>query len=431
MAARGAALATLQLFEKGKIERVGDEVRRLRLEPREAALAADLVLGVVRNERFLDLVLEGFCTRGLPKDPRTRSALRMGAYQLLLQEGMPARAAVYETVALLQRDQAFVNAVLRRCSESMQDRPADPTKPETEVELSRSRCFVLKQPGLGGAKEPLALRHSLPDFLVARWRAAYGDLAAMRICAASSAPSVVFLRACNGIALDDLARELAQDGVRTAPSCHPLALRVESGAPFGSEAFRRGAFVVQDPTAIEAAEAVGAAPGMTILDLCAAPGTKATLLAERVRPDGVVFAYDPDEHRRKRIVENAARLGLHKTLRVIADPSEAPLADAVLADVPCSNTGVLQRRVEVRHRLLPTTFAEMAALQRGILDQATQRAKPSGIVVHSTCSIEAEENGDVARAAAAAHGLVTEAERQSLPEARVRDGGYFARMRRT
>jgi 16S rRNA (cytosine967-C5)-methyltransferase len=144
-----------------------------------------------------------------------------------------------------------------------------------------------------------------------------------------------------------------------------------------------------------------------------------------------VFAYDPDEQRRKRIVENAARLGLHKTLRVIADPSEAPLADAVLADVPCSNTGVLQRRVEVRHRLLPTTFAEMAALQRGILDQATQRAKPSGIVVHSTCSIEAEENGDVARAAAAAHGLVIEAERQSLPEARVRDGGYFARMRRT
>lgn len=431
MPARGAALATLQLFEKGRIGRVSEELQRRRLEPRDAALAADLALGVVRNQRLLDLVLEGFCTRGLPKDPRTRSALRMGAYQLLLQEGMPARAAVYETVELLQRDQAFVNAVLRRCSEAIQDRPADPTKPDTEIELSRTRSLVLLQPGLAASKEPLALRHSLPDFLVARWRRELGDVATTRVCAATSSQPAVFLRACNGIPRDDLAKELLRDGVRTESACHPLALRVESGAPFGSEAFRRGMFVAQDPTAIEAAEAVGAAPGMAVLDLCAAPGTKATLLAERVKPDGIVYAFDPDESRRKRIVENATRLSLHKWLRVIGDVAEAPQCDAVLADVPCSNTGVLHRRVEARHRLRPETFAAMVAIQRPILDLAAQKTKPGGVLVHSTCSIEREENGDLARAAAAAHGLCLEREQLSLPESRVRDGGYFARLVRS
>ncbi len=428
MPARAAALATLQLFEKGRIERVGEELQRRRLDPRNAALAADIALGVVRNQRLLDLVLESYCSRGLPKDPRTRSALRMGAYQLLLQAGMPARAAVYETVELLQRDQAFVNAVLRRCSEAIQDRPADATRPETEIELSRTRCLLLRVPGLSASKEPLALRHSLPDFLVARWREALGDIPTARVCAATSAQPAVFLRACNGIARDELARELLRDDVRTEPACHPLALRVEGGAPFGSEAFRRGLFVAQDPTAIEAAEAVGAAPGMAILDLCAAPGTKATLLAERVKPDGVVYAFDPDRTRRMRIVENAKRLSLQKTLRVIEDLSEAPQCDAVLADVPCSNTGVLQRRVEVRHRLRNETFAAMVAIQRPILDLAAQKAKPDGAIVHSTCSIEHEENADLARAVANAHGFVVEREQLSLPESRVRDGGYFARL---
>ena len=93
MAARGSALRVLQQFERGRIERIADELHKERLEPREAALAGDLANGVVRNERFLDFVLALFVTRGLPKDPKTRSALRMGAFQLLLIDGMPPRAA--------------------------------------------------------------------------------------------------------------------------------------------------------------------------------------------------------------------------------------------------------------------------------------------------------------------------------------------------
>lgn len=431
MAARGSALRVLQQFERGRIDRIADELHRERLEPREAALAGDLANGVVRNERFLDFVLALFVTRGLPKDPKTRSALRMGAFQLLLLDGMPPRAAVHETVELLQRDKAFVNAVLRRVSERVQDRPAYAGNPHTEIALSTTRTLVLPEPGLAREKEILATRHSLPDFLVARWRAQHGDLMAQQIAAAASVPPAMFLRACGGRTAADLARELDADAVRTTTCEHPRMLRVEGGAPFGSSAFQKGGFVVQDPTAVVAAEAVEAKPGMTIVDLCAAPGTKATLLAELVGKDGVVFAYDPDPKRRERIAENAARLSLQGTLRVVDQLKGLPAADAVLADVPCSNTGVLSRRVEVRRRLEEGTFAAMALLQQPILEQAVSLSKPGGAVVYSTCSIEPEENVQVVTEVAREHGLRIEREHLSLPKARTGDGGYYARLRQS
>ena len=383
----------------------------------------------MRNERFLDFVLALFVTRGLPKDPKTRSALRMGAFQLLLIDGMPPRAAVHETVELLQRDKAFVNAVLRRVSERVADKPAYAGNPHIEIALSSTRTLVLPEPGFAREKEPIATRHSLPDFLVARWREQHGDVLALQIAGAASVQPAMFLRACGGRSAAALARELEVAGVRTTSCDHPLMLRVEGGAPFGSGAFGKGAFVVQDPTAVLAAEAVEAKPSMTILDLCAAPGTKATLLAERVAPDGMVFAFDPDPKRRERITENAARLGLQQTLRVIDDLKNLPELDAVLADVPCSNTGVLSRRVEVRRRLEPTTFATMADVQRPILEQAVRLAKSGGVVVYSTCSIEPEENVDLATAVALEYGLAIERQNLTLPKARTCDGGYFARMR--
>ena len=200
-------------------------------------------------------------------------------------------------------------------------------------------------------------------------------------------------------------------------------------APFATEAFRRGAFVVQDPTALAAAEAVPCGPGDTVVDLCAAPGTKTTLLAERVRPRGRVFAFDPDPERRRRIADNVARLGLGDIVTLVDDPAQLPVADAVLADVPCSNTGVLGRRVEVRRRLQPDTTTSMAQLQRPLLQQAIGLCRPGGRVVYSTCSIDRLENEDLVAAAltGAARApcrLVTS--HCTLPRAGAHDGGFFA-----
>jgi 16S rRNA (cytosine967-C5)-methyltransferase len=244
----------------------------------------------------------------------------------------------------------------------------------------------------------------------------------------------VFLRASAGVAPAELAAELARADVATAPTAQARLLQwTGGGSPFATIAFREGRFVVQDPTALAAADAVPCGPGDTVVDLCAAPGTKTTALAERVRPGGRVIAYDPDSLRRLRIVDNVTRLRLSDVVTVVADPVHLPPADAVLADVPCSNTGVLGRRVEVRSRLLPETFVELAELQRKLLRHAIALCKPGGTVVYSTCSIDREENDDVV-AAVLADPATPPCERLgsrlTLPTAGVADGGFHATLRR-
>jgi len=188
---------------------------------------------------------------------------------------------------------------------------------------------------------------------------------------------------------------------------------------------------VQDPTAMRAAQAVPCKPGDTVVDLCAAPGTKTTWLAECVQPNGRVFAYDIDEQRLGRIGENAQRLRLTDVIQLVVNANDLPVADGVLADVPCSNSGVLGRRVEARRRLSPETFAELPKLQGELLKQAIELTKPGGHTVYSTCSIDREENQDVVDAALAKHADLAMIESKlTLPAAGQHDGGFFAVLRR-
>ena len=168
-----------------------------------------------------------------------------------------------------------------------------------------------------------------------------------------------------------------------------------------------------------------------MIDLCAAPGTKTTYLADRVGAEGRVLAYDPDKRRRQRIRENVVRLRQEAVVDVVEDAAALEVADGVLADVPCSNSGVLGRRVEARGRITPEVFDELPKLQREILDQAVQLTRPGGHIVYSTCSVDREENEAVVAAALAAHdGLELCSQQLSLPLAGKRDGGFFALLRR-
>jgi len=432
--ARAAALRALVAVERGKRERLREILADERLEGREMAFATELANGVVRRERFLDFLLGGLAHRGLPKDPPLRTALRLGAYQLTFVGGVPPHAAVNETVALVRTNHGFANAILRRLASHVEARAADPTAVTTELALSPTRTLRFPTPLPDDEVARLAILHSLPDFAADRWREYHGIEGLRAIAAAATTVPGVFLRALAGVDRDYLAASLAALGVECVPAEHPRLLQwTGGGSPFATESFRRGQFVVQDATALEAAEAVPVRPGDTVVDLCAAPGTKTILLAERVRPGGTVHAYDPAPDRRRRITDNVTRLGLADVVRVVDDPSQLPLADAVLADVPCSNTGVLGRRVEVRRRLQPTTSTTMAAIQQRILRQAIDLVRPDGTVVYSTCSIDPEENADVVAAVLADPKtppcrLVRD--RLTLPAAGRHDGGYFAVLRR-
>lgn len=430
--ARGLALHALTQLARGRAERLRDVIDGARLEPREMAFAYELAHGVVRRERLLDFVLAGLAHRGLPRDPQLLAALQLGAYQLLFVAGMPSHAAVHETVELVRSNRGFANALLRRLAGAIDLAAAD-ADDRRQLALGPTRALRLERPLPDDECERLAIVHSLPDFLVQRCRDQLGLDAVRGIAAAASEIPGVFLRPAAGTGAEALAAALREQGVAVESAAPPLLRWTGGGSPFATAAFAAGRFVVQDPTAWRAATAVPCRPGDTVIDLCAAPGTKTTLLAERVRP-GRVFAFDIDARRRQRIRENVARLGLGDVVVVVDDASALPRdADAVLADVPCSNTGVLGRRVEVRQRLQPTTFASLAAVQREILTRAIGLAKKGGVVVYSTCSIDRDENDAVVDAVLVASSTSCEvlARELTLPVAGRHDGGYFAVLRRT
>lgn len=175
-------------------------------------------------------------------------------------------------------------------------------------------------------------------------------------------------------------------------------------------------------------------PGERLLDLCAAPGGKATHLAELIGPEGQLVATDVEQARLDRVSAAARRLRLENLSAALADPAdprppEGQPFDGVLVDVPCSNTGVLRRRVEVRWRLESLDILPLRALQARLLDRALELTRPGGRVVYSTCSIDPLENEEQVQAALKRHpGLVLEAERSQLPERGGGDGGYAARL---
>lgn len=438
MHARRAAFRALVALEKGRVRRLA-LAGRDRIACRDRDLAVELARGTERLRLLLDRLLAPLTERGPPEDPYLRVALRLGAYQLLFLERVPPHAAVAETAALVERGRGFVNAVLRRVAAAVVDRPANPERPRHELGLPGGRAFAgptawLPDPELEPAAH-LAVRHGLPEFLVSRWLEAFGPEAADAAAAAATRVPGLTLRPNRlRVDLEELRARLAREGSPTEPAEHPGMLRWtgEGLSPVALPAFREGLFVVQDPTALRAAEAVAARPGERILDLCAAPGGKTSALAEAVGPEGRVYAHEVDPRRRRTLAETVARLGLEGIVEIVSEPTRAPFdVDAVLVDAPCSNTGVLARRVEVRRWLRPESFARCAATQARLLGEALQRVRPGGRVVYATCSLELEENEQLVRSVLEGRrAVMLEEESRTWPSPPRHDGGYHARLRR-
>jgi|GEM_PF-85079 len=194
--------------------------------------------------------------------------------------------------------------------------------------------------------------------------------------------------------------------------------------------FSDGDFSVQDETAMSASLLLNPLPGETILDLCAAPGTKTTHLAELMNNDGHILATDVEGRRLRRVEENARRLQLDiiEPLRIQPDLSEFPTGpfDAILIDAPCSNTGVIGKRPEVRSRIGTPDIEELSTLQLKLLTEAAKHLLPTGRIVYSTCSIEPEENADIVTAFLAEHPDFQLKEAREFIPGQPSDGGYQA-----
>lgn len=332
------------------------------LDDRDRALARRLAFGSVQRVRTLDHAIETLGRRPVRKlDAPVLAALRLGAYQLAYLDGVPRYAAVNESVELvrrarLERAVPFTNAVLRRIAD-----------------------------GIGALLSSLPegpLKHSYPDWIWDVWRRDLGEEAALALMRVQNEPPPVVVRHVRGLAPDGAATDV--------PGAYEVA-RVDE------EALAAGRIWPQSRASQVAALCVGAREGERVLDVCAAPGGKTSMLA------GDVVAVEVNEARGRELEENLRRLGREEVRVVHADgralPPELDGFDRALVDAPCSGLGVLAARADLRWRSRP-----LPELQLELLRAAAERVRSGGTVVYSVCTINADES----EAVVAASGLEVE-----------------------
>lgn len=398
--ARASALEILRRVETGDAY-ASVLLRTSGTSGRDMALTTELVYGVLRRRMWLDHLIGSLSSRPLEEiDFALLLILRLAVYQLLFLDRVPDHAAVNEAVKSARTvarggrtGAAFVNGLLRT--------------------MIRKRSRIPAPPDPAHAKDPvaaLALSGSHPEWLVRRWVGRFGLEETQRLIAAANAPAPQALRVNRlRTTSSDLAARLSAEGVRTSPSAVlPDFLIVEEGSPQRTRAFDEGLFYIQDEAAGLVVAMVGATAGMTILDTCAAPGGKATALAEMLGAEGLVVAGDRHPARLRLLTQNAKRLGVRCAI-VAADMAAAPPLrpearfDAVLVDAPCSGTGVIRRHPELRYRLSPEDLPRFTAIQSSLLARGAALVRPGGALVYAVCSLEPEEGSERIQALLASH----------------------------
>jgi len=390
------------------------------LSPADRGLCHELVCGVVRWQTTLDRLIARKTTPGREPRPALVNLLRLGLYQIFWLDRIPAHAAVHETVELAKRSgyvsqSGFINAILRAYLREFD---------EVKKILADMK---ISQPALGW---------SHPEWLVERWRKNYGEEQTRALLEWNNTPPKTFARV-NTFKTDAgklverwRAENVEYDFCTRDWTGENLAFELKSHPPLRTlGSFRDGWFYLQDPSTLLAPALLGAQPGETILDLCAAPGGKTTFLAQQMNNEGKIVAHDSFADRLKLIRENCTRLGVTCAAATATFNFQPATFDRILVDAPCSNTGVMRRRVDLRWLIQPPEIERMRATQLVLLNQAATILKPVGVLVYSTCSLEPEENSEVVKEFLRAHaGFKLETERQLLPFADKVDGAYVARL---
>lgn len=362
------------------------------LSSADHGLATELVMGVLRWRSLLDGEISRVSSKGLEKlDIEVLTALRLAAYQLIFLDRIPGRAAVHESVELVKRARKgsavpFANAVLRKLGlNAAQDRSASAL---SEAQgLNSIECETSAE---------LSQKLAHPLWLVERWARRYGLDRAHQICRYDQHAPAAAVR----LADPGTEAELRLDGIDLAPGqLLASARRVRTGNVSRTRAFAEGRVAIQDEASQLVALLLG--KGSKILDCCAAPGGKTRVLAER-NPEARVVALELHPHR-ARLLSRLVSAGNVEVINsdVLLFAAAADF-DRVLADVPCSGTGTLAHNPEIKWRLQPQDLADLQARQLAILQAAMKQVARGGRLLYSTCSLEPEENEEVANKALSA-----------------------------
>jgi 16S rRNA (cytosine967-C5)-methyltransferase len=346
-----------------------------------------LVLGVLRWQLWLDRLIQHYANRNVAGlDEAVLIVLRIGLYQLRFLSRIPASAAVNESVNLvhlarLRSAGSLVNAVLRRATR------------EPEVDPVSDIPDPL---------ERLAVETSHPSWLLKRWGDAFGIVEAEALARANNKAAPTAFRVVQARASEDeVCRRLRAAGAELAPSAVTKgAWRVSGAGHLLGELADAGEVYIQDEASQLVALMLDVQPGQRVLDLCAAPGSKTTQIADLSRDSAVIVASDLYGHRLRTLL-SSARLqgfgGIHCLALDGLQPLPFPEStfDRVLVDAPCSGTGTLRRNPEIRWRISPADIQDLAERQKRLLFNAARVVRPGGRLIYSTCSVEPDENEDV------------------------------------
>jgi 16S rRNA (cytosine967-C5)-methyltransferase len=447
---RRAAWEVLSNFNAAE-HNCAELVEKFGEQTQNRASLVDIAFGIIRNSVFIDKLISLVSVKPLKNIPeKILNCLRIAVYELVFTS-QADYAIVNEAVNLTKaigskKAAGFVNAVLRKMSNSIKNKTADLSKADLRKTLPLSPAagcefnIDILPDADKQAGEYLSCAFSLPLWLIEQWLGQYGFEKTKNICFASNRRPSVYARPNKlKINAEKLFGTLKSQEVDCEVATEYKMVRInKSGNIAGLESFKAGLFTIQDLTSSSVAALLNPQPGWKILDICAAPGTKTTQIAELTGDKGVIIATDIDSSRLGRIGENIRRLGITsvKILSYEDFLKEAGRAgaDAVLLDVPCSNTGVLAKRPEVRLRLDKKRLEEIVKIQIELLEFASPLVKKGGKICYSTCSILNQENSDVVNNFInKKRGFVLEQEKLILPCAGTWDfdGGYAAILVKT
>jgi len=352
------------------------------LEPREKAQVREYVQNILRKKSYLDFLIDEFSSISIDEmKSQLKNVLRLGLYEMLFMDGTPDYAAINEAVDIAKytlgsKSGDLVNAILRNIQRDIDNLPKPAFKDRTKL---------------------VATTFSHPEWLVKRWSKRFGEREAFQLMQANNQRPVFYVRVNNlRTKTENFKLRMEKSGIQFEESDWlPGYFKVDTVEPFISKGWiDKGFCLVQDIAAGFAPTILDPQPGETIYDLCAAPGTKSIVLSDLMGGEGSVIAVDISTERLEKLAESALDFGAENIKIRRSDVRELSLklTDGVLLDAPCTGTGVMSKRADLRWKRTEQDLADAVKLQSELLDEAANFVKKGGRLVYSTCSLEEEEN---------------------------------------
>jgi 16S rRNA (cytosine967-C5)-methyltransferase len=354
------------------------------LESRERAQVREYVQNILRKRSYLDFIIGNYSTISLDEMKFSlKNILRLGLYEMLFMDGTPDYAAINESVDLAKlklgsKAGDLVNAILRNIQRDIENLPKPAFEDRTKL---------------------IATTFSHPEWMVERWVKRFGEREAFQLMQANNTRPNYYVRANNlRTKTENFKLRMEKLDIEFEESDWlPGYFKVDSVAPFiAKDLLKKGICLVQDIAAGFAPTIVEPLPGETIYDLCAAPGTKSIVMSDMMNAEGRIVAVDINPGRLELLAESALNYNAENIKIRQDDVRELnlKLADGVLLDAPCTGTGVLSKRADLRWKRTKEELENSVKLQEELLDEAANHVKRGGRLVYSTCSLEPEENWD-------------------------------------